>query len=139
VLSLCYAALHPKSVRNVTTVVTPVDFHADQHDGLDINDAHRPCDVRIGSFTSIPRCPPYFRLAGNFGHVGCLLIASQIRLHVPGGRPYRSKPVLRCDQSGCKSARCPPHFVHLSRGFTGKSFVVSRAPCAASSSNVSLA
>jgi len=32
VLSLCYAALHPDSVRNLITVVTPVDFHADQAD-----------------------------------------------------------------------------------------------------------
>lgn len=32
VLSLCYAALHPDSVRNLVTVVTPVDFHADQQD-----------------------------------------------------------------------------------------------------------
>jgi polyhydroxyalkanoate synthase len=32
VLSLCYAALHPKRVRNLITVVTPVDFHADQHE-----------------------------------------------------------------------------------------------------------
>jgi polyhydroxyalkanoate synthase len=31
-LSLCYAALHPASVRNLIAVVTPVDFHADQHD-----------------------------------------------------------------------------------------------------------
>jgi hypothetical protein len=52
-MSLCYAALHPKSVRNLITVVTPVDFHADQHDGLDIKDADRPCDVRIGSITSV--------------------------------------------------------------------------------------
>jgi polyhydroxyalkanoate synthase len=27
VLSLCYAALHPKRVRNLITMVTPVDFH----------------------------------------------------------------------------------------------------------------
>lgn len=27
VLSLCYAALHPKHVRNLITMVTPVDFH----------------------------------------------------------------------------------------------------------------
>jgi hypothetical protein len=45
--------------------------------------------------------------------------------------------VLRPDQSGCKSACCPPHFVHLSRGFTARRFVVSLAPCASSSSNVS--
>jgi len=32
VLSLCYAALHPHNVRNLITVVAPVDFHADQHD-----------------------------------------------------------------------------------------------------------
>ena len=45
-------------------------------------------------------------------------------------------PPLRRDQSGCRSAYCPPHFVHLSRAFKSKSFVVSPAPCAASSSNV---
>src|SRR6266567_3483713 len=37
------------------------------------------CDARpdhtIGSFASIPRCPPHVRLAGNFGHAGWLLIA----------------------------------------------------------------
>ena len=57
------------------------------------------------------------------------------RLPVPSDRPYRSKPVLRCDQSGCKSTCCPAHLLHLSRGFTASSFVVARAPCAASSSN----
>jgi len=31
-LSLCYAALHPDKVKNLVTVVTPVDFHADQQD-----------------------------------------------------------------------------------------------------------
>jgi len=31
-LSLCYAALHPAKVRNLVTVVTPVDFHADLKD-----------------------------------------------------------------------------------------------------------
>jgi poly[(R)-3-hydroxyalkanoate] polymerase subunit PhaC len=31
-LSLCYAALHPKKIRNLITAVTPVDFHADQKD-----------------------------------------------------------------------------------------------------------
>ncbi len=45
-------------------------------------------------------------------------------------------PALRCDQSGCKSACCLPHLVHLSRRFTAISFVVSPPPCAASSSNV---
>lgn len=30
VLSLCYAALHPRRVRNLITTVTPVDFHADK-------------------------------------------------------------------------------------------------------------
>jgi polyhydroxyalkanoate synthase len=29
-LSLCYAALHPRRVRNLITCVTPVDFHADR-------------------------------------------------------------------------------------------------------------
>jgi polyhydroxyalkanoate synthase len=29
-LSLCYAALHPKKLRNLITCVTPVDFHADK-------------------------------------------------------------------------------------------------------------
>jgi len=32
VLSLCYAALHPRRIRNLITAVTPVDFHADQED-----------------------------------------------------------------------------------------------------------
>ena len=32
VLSLCYTALHPGNIRNLITVVTPVDFHADQQD-----------------------------------------------------------------------------------------------------------
>ena len=32
VLSLCYTALHPDKVRNLITIVTPVDFHADQAD-----------------------------------------------------------------------------------------------------------
>jgi len=32
VLSLCYAALNPKKVRNLVTCVTPVDFHADRAD-----------------------------------------------------------------------------------------------------------
>jgi poly[(R)-3-hydroxyalkanoate] polymerase subunit PhaC len=32
VLSLLYAALHPTKVRNLVTLVTPVDFHADQND-----------------------------------------------------------------------------------------------------------
>jgi polyhydroxyalkanoate synthase subunit PhaC len=31
-LSLCYSALHPEKVRNLITLVTPVDFHADQQD-----------------------------------------------------------------------------------------------------------
>ena len=31
-LSLCYTALHPEKIRNLITVVTPVDFHADQED-----------------------------------------------------------------------------------------------------------
>ena len=30
VLSLLYAALHPEKVRNLVTLVTPVDFHADR-------------------------------------------------------------------------------------------------------------
>jgi len=29
--SLCYAALHPKKVRNLITMVTPVDFHTDDN------------------------------------------------------------------------------------------------------------
>ena len=33
VLSMLYAALHPTKVRNLVTLVTPVDFHADQTDG----------------------------------------------------------------------------------------------------------
>jgi polyhydroxyalkanoate synthase subunit PhaC len=33
VLSMLYAALHPVKVRNLVTMVTPVDFHADQTDG----------------------------------------------------------------------------------------------------------
>ena len=33
VLSMLYAALHPAKVRNLVTLVTPVDFHADQTDG----------------------------------------------------------------------------------------------------------
>jgi len=32
VLSLCYTALHPERIRNLVTVVTPVDFHADRDD-----------------------------------------------------------------------------------------------------------
>jgi polyhydroxyalkanoate synthase len=32
VLSLLYAALHPEKVRNLVTLVTPVDFHADRID-----------------------------------------------------------------------------------------------------------
>ncbi|SEE69485.1 polyhydroxyalkanoate synthase [Rhizobiales bacterium GAS191] len=32
VLSLLYSALHPDKVRNLVTLVTPVDFHADQTD-----------------------------------------------------------------------------------------------------------
>src|SRR4029453_2350107 len=31
-LSVCYTALHPEKIRNLITVVTPVDFHADQED-----------------------------------------------------------------------------------------------------------
>ncbi len=31
-LSLCYTALHSDKIRNLITVVTPVDFHADQQD-----------------------------------------------------------------------------------------------------------
>ena len=30
VLSLCFAALHPKRVRNLITMVTPVDFHSSE-------------------------------------------------------------------------------------------------------------
>jgi polyhydroxyalkanoate synthase len=32
VFNLCYAALHPEKVKNLVLTVTPVDFHADQHD-----------------------------------------------------------------------------------------------------------
>lgn len=32
VFSACYAALHPKDVANLVLAVTPIDFHADQHD-----------------------------------------------------------------------------------------------------------
>jgi polyhydroxyalkanoate synthase len=31
VFSLCYAALHPEKVRNLVTMVTPVDFHGDDN------------------------------------------------------------------------------------------------------------
>ena len=31
VFSLCYAALHPQNVRNLITMVTPVDFHTDDN------------------------------------------------------------------------------------------------------------
>ena len=33
VLSMLYGALHPTKVKNLVTLVTPVDFHADQTDG----------------------------------------------------------------------------------------------------------
>src|SRR5713101_2226200 len=33
-------------------------------------------EVRYGSLVSIPRCQPYVRLAGNFGHAGSPLITS---------------------------------------------------------------
>ncbi len=46
--------------------------------------------------------------------------------------------VLLCNQFACKSACRPPHFVHLSRGFTDRSFVVSPAPWAANASNVTM-
>ncbi len=46
--------------------------------------------------------------------------------------------VLLCNQFACKSACRLPHFVHLSRGFTDRSFVVSPAPWAANASNVTM-
>ena len=33
VLTICYAALHPKRVRNLIVTITPVDFHADRDEG----------------------------------------------------------------------------------------------------------
>jgi polyhydroxyalkanoate synthase len=32
VFSVCYAALHPKKVRNLVVTITPIDFHADVND-----------------------------------------------------------------------------------------------------------
>ena len=51
--SLCYAALHPEKVRNLITMVTPVDFHV--RDGLlHIWAQHLDADALVDAFGNVP-------------------------------------------------------------------------------------
>lgn len=51
--SLCYAALHPTKVRNLVTMVTPVDFHTPQ-DTLSRWIRHVDVDALVDGFGNIP-------------------------------------------------------------------------------------
>lgn len=51
--SLCYAALHPAKVRNLVTMVTPVDFHTSQ-DMLSRWLQHIDVDAVVDAFGNIP-------------------------------------------------------------------------------------
>ena len=53
VFSLCYAALHPQKVRNLITMVTPVDFHT--HDNMLSNWAREiDVDLLVDTLGNIP-------------------------------------------------------------------------------------
>jgi polyhydroxyalkanoate synthase len=62
--SLCYSALYPEKVKNLVTMVTPVDFHVD--DGL-LNVWAQPLDVdlMVDAFGNIP---------GDFMNFGFLML-----------------------------------------------------------------
>ncbi|TFH57847.1 MAG: alpha/beta fold hydrolase, partial [Gemmatimonadales bacterium] len=62
--SLCYTALHPEKVKNLVTMVTPVDFHV--KDGL-LNVWCQPMDVdlMVDAFGNIP---------GDFMNFGFLML-----------------------------------------------------------------
>ncbi len=66
--SLCYAALHPEQVRNLITMVAPVDFHADQ--GADCGllgswARHMDIDAMVDGMGNIP---------GDFMNFGFVLL-----------------------------------------------------------------
>lgn len=62
--SLCYAALHPEKVRNLITMVTPVDF--DTRDGLlNIWSRHVDVDAMVDTLGNIP---------GDFMNSGFLML-----------------------------------------------------------------
>jgi len=51
--SLCYTALHPESIQNLITMVTPVDFHV--KDGLlNIWSQHLDVDTMVEAFGNVP-------------------------------------------------------------------------------------
>jgi len=51
--SLCYAALHPEKVRNLVTMVTPVDFHV--RDGLlNLWARHLDADALVDAYGNVP-------------------------------------------------------------------------------------
>jgi polyhydroxyalkanoate synthase subunit PhaC len=52
-LSLCYAALHPRQVRNLITMVTPVDFHTPEN-LLTKWSAHVDLDALVGAMGNVP-------------------------------------------------------------------------------------
>lgn len=51
--SVCYAALHPDKVRNLVTMVTPVDFHTPQ-DRLSRFVRHTDVDAAVEAYGNIP-------------------------------------------------------------------------------------
>lgn len=52
-LSLCYSSMHPKTVKNLITIVTPVDFHT-ENDTLSLWVRHIDVDLMVDTLGNIP-------------------------------------------------------------------------------------
>ena len=66
--SLCYSALHPEKVRNLITMVTPVDFHVDEGADCGLLNAwarHMDIDGMVDALGNIP---------GDFMNFGFLML-----------------------------------------------------------------
>jgi polyhydroxyalkanoate synthase len=66
--SLCYASLHPQKVRNLITMVAPVDFHADEAGSCGMLGSwarHMDIDAMVDGMGNIP---------GDFMNLGFLML-----------------------------------------------------------------